>query len=318
VTVVGPKQRVLGQALFSDRSQIPIRMLTRGEALADRALWRARLESAVRFRASLQLDASAYRLVHGEADLLPSLVVDRYGDYLVIQTLSQGRRSPAARNHRVADRDPLACRYPGAQRPPRAHARGPRAARRGAARHRAGLVVVREGPIEYAVDLWKGQKTGLFLDQRENREGRGRVTRAAGWLDCFSYNGGFGLRLAPQCDTAEAIDISADAVARIDANAARNGNHAPARARGQRLRRAAAAREGARAVRHTIVLRPSGVREEQGVGRQRARRLQGDQPSPRCGCSSGRVLVTCSCSYNVDEALFAEMLQEAASTATRR
>src|SRR5258706_4684096 len=63
VTVVGPRQRVLGQALFSDRSQIPLRMLTRGEALADRALWRARLESAVRVRASLELDATSYRLV---------------------------------------------------------------------------------------------------------------------------------------------------------------------------------------------------------------------------------------------------------------
>src|SRR5829696_4393550 len=90
VQVSGPRGRRLGDALFSDRSEITIRMLTHGDAPADEALFRHRLEQAVRFRASLDIDADAYRLVHGEADLLPSLVVDRYGDYLVVQALSQG------------------------------------------------------------------------------------------------------------------------------------------------------------------------------------------------------------------------------------
>src|SRR5687767_15786872 len=90
VQVLGPRQRVLGYALFSDRSQIAIRMLSRGEQPIDESLVRSRLEASIRFRESLTLDATAYRLVHGEADLLPSLVVDRYGDYLVVQTLSQG------------------------------------------------------------------------------------------------------------------------------------------------------------------------------------------------------------------------------------
>src|SRR5258705_5771026 len=91
VEVVGPRRRRIGSALFSDQSQISIRMLTVGEAaVADEALLRTRIERAIRFRESLGLDATACRLVHGEADLLPSLVVDRYGDYLVIQALSQG------------------------------------------------------------------------------------------------------------------------------------------------------------------------------------------------------------------------------------
>src|SRR5688500_1968560 len=85
VEVLGPRQRTLGSALFSDQSQIPIRMLTRGETVADMALIQRRIEQAVRFRGTLTLDATAYRLVHGEADLLPSLIVDRYGDYLVVQ-----------------------------------------------------------------------------------------------------------------------------------------------------------------------------------------------------------------------------------------
>ena len=89
VNVLGPRQRLLGQAFFSDRSQITLRMVTRGEAVMDERLLRSRIDHAVAFRESLRLDATAYRLVHGEADLLPSLVVDRYGEYLVVQTLSQ-------------------------------------------------------------------------------------------------------------------------------------------------------------------------------------------------------------------------------------
>ena len=90
VAVRNRRGQMLGQAFYSDRSQIAIRMLTYGEAAADHALIRRRLETAIQFRSTLQIDASAFRLVHGEADLLPSLIIDRYGDYLVVQTLSQG------------------------------------------------------------------------------------------------------------------------------------------------------------------------------------------------------------------------------------
>src|SRR5512142_1946746 len=90
VEVRGGRGRTIGHALFSDRSQISIRMLTDGDRPASDELIRARLDAAIAFRAALGIDGNAYRLVHGEADLLPSLVVDRYGDYLVLQALSQG------------------------------------------------------------------------------------------------------------------------------------------------------------------------------------------------------------------------------------
>src|SRR5436305_14227028 len=90
VQVRSARGRTLGSALFSDRSQITLRMLAYGDAVADATLVRRRIESAIAFRESLAVDATAYRLVHGEADLLPSLIVDRYGDYLVVQALSQG------------------------------------------------------------------------------------------------------------------------------------------------------------------------------------------------------------------------------------
>src|SRR5687768_1280014 len=83
-------------------------------------------------------------------------------------------------------------------------------------------VTVREAGIEYEVDLRRGQKTGLFLDQRENREAAARYARGR-LLDCFTYNGGFALELAPNCSETIALDISEEAIARVRANAMRNG-----------------------------------------------------------------------------------------------
>src|SRR5688572_31912593 len=153
VEVLGPRHRTIGHAFFSDRSQIPIRMLTRGEAPADASLVRARLENAIRYRAALALDATAYRVVHGEADLLPSLVVDRYADYLVVQALSQGsdRMLPDITRMLVellqpagilARNDPKVRTLEGLdQRVEVLHGTVPES------------VIVREGPVEYDVDL---------------------------------------------------------------------------------------------------------------------------------------------------------------------
>jgi 23S rRNA (cytosine1962-C5)-methyltransferase len=90
VVVRSPRGRTLGHALYSDRSQIAVRMLAYGERPADDELVKSRIEAALAFRRALNIDATACRLIHGEADLLPSLIVDRYGEYLVVQALSQG------------------------------------------------------------------------------------------------------------------------------------------------------------------------------------------------------------------------------------
>jgi hypothetical protein len=139
--------------------------------------------------------------VHGEGDLLPSLVVDRYGDYLVMQTLSQGmdRLLPDIVSMLIeclapigilARNDPKVRALEGLeQKVEVVHGSVP------------ASVTVHEGPVEYDVDLRKGQKTGLFLDQRENRDAAARYARGK-LLDCFSYNGGFALRLARQCPEA--------------------------------------------------------------------------------------------------------------------
>src|SRR6476660_3659993 len=218
VAVRNRRGQVLGSALYSDRSQIAIRMLTYGEALADAALIRRRLEAAIRFRSTLQIEATAFRLVHGEGDLLPSLIVDRYGEYLIVQTLSQGmeKLTPAivaALNDIVAPRGILA------RNDPRARLlEGLEQKVEVLSGDVPSTVTVHELGIEYDVDVWKGQKTGLFLDQRENRAAAARYAHGR-VLDGFSYNGGFALKLAPKSTSTMAFDISEDAVARILANA---------------------------------------------------------------------------------------------------
>ena len=310
VEVIGPRRRKIGSALFSDQSQISIRMLTVGEdAVAGEALLRTRIERAIRFRESLGLDTTAYRLVHGEADLLPSLVVDRYGDYLVIQALSQGmdRLLPVITLILVdllkpagilARNDPKVRALEGLpQSVDLLHGEIP------------DSILVREGPVEYDVDLRKGQKTGLFLDQRENREAAARYARGR-LLDCFSYTGGFALRLARNCPEAEALDISSDAVERIRANAVRNGvPHVQAREVNvfdelRRLERAGARYD-------TIVLDPPAfAKNKASIPNAMAGYKEINLRAMRL-LNPGGYLVTCSCSYNVNEEMFASVIHEA-------
>jgi 23S rRNA (cytosine1962-C5)-methyltransferase len=285
-------------------------MLTRGEAAADEALLRTRLERAIAYRAALGLDATAYRLVNGEADLLPSLVVDRYGDHLVVQTLSQGmdRLLPTITQALV---DAVAPAGILARNDPRV-------------RTLEGLpqvvgvlhgdipetIVVREGPVEYEVDVRRGQKTGLFLDQRENRAAAARYARGR-LLDCFSYNGGFALRLAKLCEQIEALDISADAVGRIRVNAERN-HAANVVAREvnvfDELRRLERAGERF----DTVVLDPPAfAKNKAAVPNALAGYKEINLRAMRL-LTVGGYLVTCSCSYNVNEETFEAVVHEAA------
>jgi 23S rRNA (cytosine1962-C5)-methyltransferase len=311
VRVLGTGRRPLGSALFSNRSQITLRMLTLGDAVADVPLLRARIARAVEYRTRLGLDATACRLVHGEADLLPSLVVDRYGDYLVLQALSQGMDAlvpdiTAALQETLAPAGILARHDPKVR------------LLEGLEQHVTELagsvprsVVVREGPVEYEVDLWSGQKTGLFLDQRENREAAARYAGGR-LLDCFSYNGGFALRLAPQCESAEAVDISADAVARIRANAARNNiERLDVREANvfDELRRLE--RTGQRY--DTIVLDPPAFAKNKASVPGAVSGYKEINLRAMHLLNPGGHLVTCSCSYNIDEALFAEILHAASA-----
>ena len=311
VAVRGPRNRALGLALYSSRSQIALRMLQRGpgdDPGAVGALLRPRIDAALAFRQSLDIDATAYRVIHGEADLLPSLIVDRYGDYLVVQALSQGmdRLLPAVvaeLGERLQPRGILARNDPKVrllegldQRVDVLAGEVP------------DLVRVTELGIEYEVDLRLGQKTGLFLDQRENRAAatlyaRGRL------LDCFTYQGGFALTLARRCAETIAIDISEDAIARVRANALRNGVAIDARVGNVFDELRGLDRLGERF--DTIVLDPPAfaksktavVKATAGYKEINLRALKLLNP--------GGTLVTCSCSYHVNEAMLAEIIYDA-------
>lgn len=307
--VRGPRDRMLGHALFSAESQITLRMITRDDQPITRDFWRDRLAAAMRFREQLAIDATAYRLVHGEADLLPSLIVDRYADYLVVQALSHGM------DQLMPTIVPLLAELTGTK--------GVLARNDPKVRLLEGLeqtvevlfgdvpdtIPVREGPIAYDVDPRHGQKTGLFLDQRENRGAAARYAHGK-LLDCFSYNGGFALALASRCQTVEALDVSADAVARITANAAAN-NVANVTAREanvfDELRHLE--RDGARF--DTIVLDPPAfAKNKASVTKALAGYKEINLRALRM-LNLGGILVTCSCSYNVDEAMFATAVYDA-------
>jgi 23S rRNA (cytosine1962-C5)-methyltransferase len=313
VRVIGARGRVLGHALFSDRSEIALRFITHDAAAVDASLWRRRLSQAVQFRQGLDLNADAYRLVHGEADLLPSLIVDRYADYLVLQALSQGmdRLVPELTSILVdlvgpagilARNDPRVRLLEGLeQRVEVLYGTVP------------DQIEVREGSVSYLVDPYRGQKTGLFLDQRENRIAAAKYARGR-LLDAFSYNGGFALALAPKCDEVIAIDISDDAVARIAANALRNGAsnvHARAMNVFDELRELE--RRGERF--DTIVLDPPAFAKNKASV---AKALSGYKEINLRALkilSPGGFLITCSCSYNVSEGDFADLLAAAAADA---
>jgi 23S rRNA (cytosine1962-C5)-methyltransferase len=309
VDVVGPRRRLIGRAFYSSASQIVLRMLARGDVAIDTAFWRARLEAALGVRASLGIDATAYRLVHGEADLLPSLIVDRYGNYLVVQSLSQGsdRLLPAVVPLLVemtgsagvlARNDPRVRQLEGLpQTVGVLHGDVPQA------------ILVREGSVEYDVDPWHGQKTGLFLDQRENRMAAASYTRGR-VLDGFAYHGGFGLQMARHATSVDALDVSAEAVQQAIHNAARNGvTNLQAREVNVFDELRHLEREGARY--DTIVLDPPAFAKSKaavpkalsGYKEVNLRALRLLEP--------GGHLITCSCSYNVDEALFGQIVYEA-------
>jgi 23S rRNA (cytosine1962-C5)-methyltransferase len=308
VQVRSPRGQTLGSALFSDRSQITLRMLTYGETIADESLVRRRIDASIAFRESLAIDASAYRLVHGEADLLPSLIVDRYGDYVVVQALSQGmdRLLPvvvSALIERLGPRGILA-------------RNDPRARTLDGLEQRVDVlagevpdsVTITETGVQYDVDLRHGQKTGLFLDQRENRAAAAAYARGR-MLDCFSYNGGFALVMGRRCDETIAFDVSEEAVARIRQNAARNKVAIDARVGNVFDELRGMDRTGERF--DTIVLDPPAfAKNKAAVTNARAGYKEINLRALKL-LKPGGTLVTCSCSYNINEAAFAEIVYDA-------
>jgi 23S rRNA (cytosine1962-C5)-methyltransferase len=315
VQVIDPKGRPLGIAHYSSTSQITLRLLSSRVEPFDFGFLYKRLGKALSHRERFVKDTDAYRLVHGEADLLPGLVVDRYADYLVIQTLSQGM--DRAKPEIVAALQDLL-------KPAGIVARNDVAVRKHESLPLETAVVSGTLPdrVQIAMNgfLWEanlleGQKTGVFLDQRENYASVARYATGRA-LDCFTCTGGFAIHMASHCESVEAVDSSATALATASGNAALN------QIENITFREAdvfdlLASYSSTRQRFQTVVLDPPAFTKSrtnlQDAGRGykeinlRALRL----------LDPGGILVSCSCSHHFSEAMLLETVAAAALDAGR-
>lgn len=307
VKVADPRGRPIGVAHYSSTSQITLRFLSSKIEPIDQEFFRRRLTAAILHRERVVKNSNACRLVFSEADLLPGLIVDRYGTYLVVQTLSQGMER--ARELIVHCLKELL-------KPAGILARNDAAVRKLESLPLEVVVLAGEIPERVAIemnglkleaDLLKGQKTGVYLDQRENylaAEGfaRGRV------LDCFTSTGGFALHLARRAESVEGVDSSAGALATAEENARRNG------LKSIQFRQADVFDflSGIDRRYGTIVLDPPAFAKSRKMLDEAAKGYKEINLRALKLLEAGGILVTCSCSHHVSEAMLLEIVAEAA------
>jgi 23S rRNA (cytosine1962-C5)-methyltransferase len=317
VLVHDQRGRKLGWALWSPRSEISLRLLDRdARATIDADWWRTRLESSIARRAPLREHATAFRLVHGEGDACPSLICDRYDDWLVVQLMSAGLEHH--REHIIAALAELV-------QPHGILARNdvPLRAKEGLTTDVELLmgsvpheIEVLEHGVRYLAAPWDGQKTGAFLDQRENRVTIGQLARGRA-LDCFSYHGSFALHLARTASHVVALDVSRAALDRAADNCARNG------LTNVELVEADAfdylkEKQVARETFDTIVLDPPAFAKNRASVPAALRGYKEINLRAMRLLSRGGLLFTASCSFHLTKPLFIEMLQAAAADSGRR
>jgi len=316
VPVTDRKGKFLGRALYSPSSEIRLRLLTRADESIDARWWANRIGDAARRRNSIS--ATAWRAVHAEGDGLPSLIVDKYGSWIVAQLLSAGLETARA-DVLAGIREALT--------PEGILLRNDAAVRR-----HEGLpveVTLAEGQVPQTIEIaedgvrylaapWSGQKTGAFLDQRENRLLVGRHTRPGGRaLDLFTYHGSFALHLARNAKEVLAVDQSNEALARGAENARLNGigNIEWREANAFDLLRELE-RRGERF--DTIVLDPPAfAKTKANLPRAVAGYKEINLRAMKI-LTPGGVLFTSSCSYHVSRDLFNAMLADAARDSGRR
>jgi 23S rRNA (cytosine1962-C5)-methyltransferase len=324
VYVRDQRGRRLGSAFYSSASQIAIRLLTGDEITEEQlpSLLRERIASAVRFRQQVVHDSDSHRVIFSEADLLPGLIVDKYNDVLSMQALTQAFDRGDLRQIVT---DALSEHFPAASLVERVdqHIRAleqlperPSQLLRG----ERSSTLFRMNGVRFHFDALGGQKTGAFLDQREN------YAAAAGYahgeaLDCFTYQGGFALHLARVCERVTAVDSSRPALEVAEQNEQLNrAEHRCGELEWIEANAFDLLKDYASAGRQydTIVLDPPAFAKSKrtvstalrGYKELNLRALKMLRP--------GGILITCSCSFHVSEAEFVEMLAAAAADTGRR
>ena len=319
VRVTDERGNFIGQAFFSDASQIALRFLSQTNDEIDREWWRRRIVEAAS-RRNISPDTNAYRLIYSEGDLLPSLIVDRYDDVLVMQNLSQGTDTlkPLLTEILIEEFKPRAVIE-------RNDAR---------VRELEGLPLIAgtiygDAPAEFEilqhglrfyVEPLGGQKTGSFLDQRENRlaaRAAAQTTNGVRALDCFTFNGAFALHLAPVCENVIGIDISRDAIGSARRNAELNGA-TNVEFREANVFDALREMESGGERFDVIVLDPPAFAKNRASLKSALRGYKEINLRALKLLNAGGVLVTCTCSYHVSEELFLEIVADAAIDAHRR
>jgi 23S rRNA (cytosine1962-C5)-methyltransferase len=316
VTVTDHRGRALGVALYSSASQIAIRLLSRQPVADLPALLRQRMAAAIRYREPIIRDTDAYRVIFSEADFLPGLIVDRYHDVLSVQILTQAMDATLVRETVISD---LADRLQPAsifeRVDPRIRELEQLPPRHSSLLHgeKASAIFTMNG-VQFHYDARAGQKTGAFLDQRENYAAAALYAGGEA-LDVFCYQGGFALHLAPRCSSITGIDSSRPALEIAEQNAALNQRDIRwIEANAFDLLRDYA---GAGRRYDTIVVDPPAFAKSKreldtamrGYKELNLRALKMLRP--------GGLLVTCSCSYHVSPADFVQMLAQAARDAHR-
>jgi 23S rRNA (cytosine1962-C5)-methyltransferase len=315
VRVTDERGRYHGRAFYSDKSQIAVRLLTREDVAINRAFFAERIRHAAAYRKTVVENTDAYRLIYGEADLLPSVVVDAYGDYLVIQTLSQSSErykslfceilveqfSPKGMLER---NDPKVRLLEGLeQKISVLHGEVPEE------------ILAKENGIAFYYDLRNGQKTGSFLDQRENHAVAAQYSSGE-VLDCFAYQGGFALTVAGKSEHVEAVDMATAAL-----NAARRNQEANAISN-VTFREANTfdlLKEYDEVGRRfdTVILDPPAFAKNRASIPAAQRGYKEINLRAMKLLKPGGYLVTCSCSYHIPEPLFLQVIAEAAIDARR-
>jgi 23S rRNA (cytosine1962-C5)-methyltransferase len=316
VQVADSRGQPLGVAHYSSASQITLRMLSRKPEPIGREFYMRRLRAAEDHRRRVVRNTDAYRVVHGEADLLPALVVDRYGEYLVMQTLDQGM--DAARDEIASCLREIF------------HPRGIALRNDAAVRLKEQLpletstlsgevpdsVTVRMDGLTLRADLLGGQKTGIFLDQRENYRAAAHYGRGGKALDCFTSTGGFALHLAAKCEAVEAVDTSEAALSTARANAAANSISNVEFRQADVFELLAGYASAHRQFSMVVLDPPAFAKSRRNVEAAATGYKEINLRALRL-LPPGGVLVTCSCSHHVSEAMLLELVAEASLDAAR-
>jgi 23S rRNA (cytosine1962-C5)-methyltransferase len=306
----------LGKAFYSPHSKIALRWLSYEDVAVDEDFFRQRLAAADALRRRALPGENTYRVVHGEADQLPGLVVDRYGDYLSVQFLvpaMEARKALIAdlltelfKPRGIVNRSDVGVRALEGLVPEKGLLRG----------ELPGPISFDEGLVRMRADLLEGQKTGAFLDQRENHVMAAHYASGEA-LDCFSYVGGFALQLATRAQRVTAVEISEAASAQLRDNAAANrlSNLEVVTANAFDFLRDAVD-EGKRF--DTIVLDPPSFAKNKDAVAAALRGYKEINLRAMQLLRPGGFLISASCTYHVDEQAFEDMLASAAADARRR